>query len=457
MAQKFFKGHGLIGQEKLPVFVVVMMFAGAIVLGSMHDSIHDETDGNAGYESNGAVNHDDALMEIRDLLEGNSASFVSKGMRDGVGGAHKNNSKVHFVHADPSSKKKTKDAFCMYVDDEIGFNCYAKKRGIMIKRNLYPIVLGIGPAKTSSTAVFKKLNMHQQVVLGDSSLKLQECCGPELYFFSRHFAHSGPYFAYGQYFDVADALEKLEKASSGIDNKRNKNILWLAEKTPTYHADFMAPHRISRMMSPSNAKLILTIRDPFAAHVSLFFHIQNTHGNATAMAFLEWSLKEFKTYEQKKSCLKKHAVAFGYAEHVPLWQLYQQVLPAYALSRLCIEREYEAGISSYMYSETIDMWINMMPEFDIICVFHEDLRKDCQSVMTNLFTMLGLEPVGVCDDTTIPEKSPEERLEKIGLRQDHKFLNGLRKLFQGEYQAARKKCEELDRARASKASIDLFV
>lgn len=150
-------------------------------------------------------------------------------------------------------------------------------------------------------------------------------------------------------------------------------------------------------------------------------------------------------------------MAFGYAEHVPLWQLYQQVLPAYALSRLCIEREYEAGISSYMYSETIDMWINMMPEFDIICVFHEDLRKDCQSVMTNLFTMLGLEPVGVCDDTTIPEKSPEERLEKIGLRQDHKFLNGLRKLFQGEYQAARKKCEELDRARASKASIDLFV
>jgi hypothetical protein len=319
-------------------------------------------------------------------------------------------------------------------------------------------VLGIGPAKTSSTAVFRKLNMHGQIVLGNSSRKSQECCGPELYFFTRYFAHSGPYFAYGQYFDVAGALEKLEAAiSSGIVDSRNKNKVWLAEKTPTYHADFMAPHRISRMMSPSNTKLILTIREPFAAHVSLFFHVKNVHGNATAMTFLKWSMKEFKMYEKKKACLKKHALAFGYDEHVPLWQLYKQILPAYALSRLCIERDYESGVSPYMYSETIDMWVNMVPEFDIICVFHEDFRKNCESVMTELFNVLGLEAMDVCEDEIIPERSPEERLEGIGLRRDHKFLNGLRKLFQGEYQAARQKCEELDRARASKANIDLYV
>jgi hypothetical protein len=257
---------------------------------------------------------------------------------------------------------------------------------------------------------------------------------------------------------VAGALEKLEAAiSSGIVDSRNKNKVWLAEKTPTYHADFMAPHRISRMMSPSNTKLILTIREPFAAHVSLFFHVKNVHGNATAMTFLKWSMKEFKMYEKKKACLKKHALAFGYDEHVPLWQLYKQILPAYALSRLCIERDYESGVSPYMYSETIDMWVNMVPEFDIICVFHEDFRKNCESVMTELFNVLGLEAMDVCEDEIIPERSPEERLEGIGLRRDHKFLNGLRKLFQGEYQAARQKCEELDRARASKANIDLYV
>lgn len=458
MVLDVFKGHGWfrqgkLGKEKLLSIVAVLMFAG--MLGIMHASIHVMMDDTIEYGLSGSINHDEALVEIHALLERNSASVGVSNL--GVDRFNGSNGTSHVLHADPFSSKTKKDAFCMYVDDEIGFNCYAKKKGIMIKRKMYPIVLGIGPAKTSSTAVFKKLNMHRHVVLGNSTRKRQECCGPELYFFTRYFAHSGPYSAYGQYFDVGDAIDKIEKASSDIGDSRNKNKLWLAEKTPTYHADFMAPHRISRMMSPSNTKLILTIRDPFAAHVSLFFHTENVHGNATAMTFLEWSLKEFKTYEKKKACLKRHALAFGYDETVPLWQLYQQILPAYALSRLCIERDYEAGISSYMYSETIDMWMNMLPEFDIICVFHEDFRKNCQSVMTKLFTMLGLEPMDVCDDEINPEKSPEERLETIGLRRDHKFLNGIRKLFRGEYQAARNKCEQLDRARASKAKIDLFV
>lgn len=79
-----------------------------------------------------------------------------------------------------------------------------------------PLVLGIGPAKTGSTVLFKALDQLPSVLVGNATLGGAPCCTYELYFFTSP-----------DKMDVNDILRFYPKGSL-------HQAAYVSEKTPTY-------------------------------------------------------------------------------------------------------------------------------------------------------------------------------------------------------------------------------
>jgi hypothetical protein len=154
--------------------------------------------------------------------------------------------------------------------------CFREQRGVPLYGKVLPLLLGIGPAKTSSTVLFDLLQTHSAVAVGNSTPK---CCTSELYFFQQRFQRNSSGSTMVQHFKVF-----------------KPQAIWAAEKTPAYFDNPMVPLRVKALFG-SNVHLLLTHREPVSALVSLFFYRDSRsnltmpwikRGKSKVDAFVDW-------------------------------------------------------------------------------------------------------------------------------------------------------------------------
>ncbi len=358
-----------------------------------------------------------------------------------------------------------------------------------------PLLLGVGPAKTSSTALFDSLGQHPEIALGNVSLLGHECCGSELYYFSRRFKNTNPAAGLGAYFS--------------LDSKPNAN--WLAEKTPEYSDHFLAPYRVRDTLHSKALALVFTIRDPVDAHVSLYFYrMQRKKLKASAQGFLQWSRDLLKANHAYRNCVEVELLANKYKEPLstefsPRWVGLQHLDEAvFEKCRAPFFKPSDRleGVGSLEYSHTLPRWKRVFETsgryFDrnrehtskqvnsntsgggsndgerggksssspvkvpMMCVFHQDFIKNPEKETKKVAKFIGLDPEKLystpssSEPSEIPssgntfEQSAEERVFAAEGAKDRatalelwQHMKRLRGFFSGELEYAEEFCRQL--------------
>jgi len=345
-----------------------------------------------------------------------------------------------------------------------------------------PLLLGVGPAKTSSTALFDSLGQHPEILLGNVSLLGHECCGSELYYFSRRFNPANPAAGLGEYFS--------------IETKPNAN--WVAEKTPEYSDYFLAPYRVRETLQlPHSLALVFTIRDPVDAHVSLYFYrMQRKNLQSTAQGFLEWSQGLLQAHHVYRKCVETELRAQNYKEPLstemsPRWVGRHRLDTA--VFKKCREPYFKPsdrleGVGSLEYSHTLPRWKRVLDisrhsgvadqdksknknktssegndaleikAVPMMCVFHQDFIRNPGKEAQKVAKFIGLDPESL--RTELPgsrsisggalERSGEERVFTAPGAKDEAVaielllhMRRLRGFFSGEMEFAQEFCSQL--------------
>ena len=284
------------------------------------------------------------------------------------------------------------DEICLYSGWKS--SCFTKMAGVPISNSTdyYPIILGVGPAKTSSTALFRMLSHHPEVGMGDVSAVNIPCCAMELAFFGSRWPETNYYHEYGKYF--AKVAEKSSK------------IKYLAEKTPLYHDFPLVPNRIGKLLHPSNTWLVFTLRDPLEAHISLFL-FGHKEKNPVLLDFLKWSYESLLSFESWRSCSRSSWDSLG-GFPFENWTITPDVAEISVFEKC--SRYYHLGVSQYKYSHTLPNWEKILPDFPKICVIHSQLIQNCNQVMDFVQNRLRISLVDLCSESNKSRLTGKERL-----------------------------------------------
>ena len=308
--------------------------------------------------------------------------------------------------------------------------CFPKMGGVPVGNGstYYPLVLGVGPAKSGSSAFFGMLGRHPEVGLADANAANQPCCGPESYFFLHRWPNTNYYSEYGKYF-------------SNVDLKV-KDIRYLAEKTPLYHDDPFVPARINKLLHPSNTILLFTLRNPLDAHVSLFFH-RSKGKNPVLLDFFKWSQDSLLSFDTWMSCLSSGWQSLGQDSN-------GRTFKELDISRLSVtsrcRTHFHEGVSQYKYSYTLQTWQKMLPDFTKICVLHSQLIDDCNHVMEVVQNKLNMSNADLCSKTNGMPKPGKQRLLELNATSSQRmelehYLSYLSDYFEEDKKMMQSFCE----------------
>lgn len=250
-----------------------------------------------------------------------------------------------------------------------------------------PLLVGVGPAKTGTSYLFSLLDNHPHIVVGNAARGLERgCCGSELYFFTSRFDYHDP----------------MTKLSSYFIPGSKTDVKWLAEKTPQYHHDLLAPYKMKASIQPSSLALVLTLREPLEAHVSLFFHRMRELGRtASRTGYLEWVDKLLENYDNYQNCARRTLIANfpeigddnDTASDDLSWVGVQYMDEA--LHYECLQLSGNAllnleGINSLLYAQTLLRWRRTFPSVRATCILHSDIVKDGGKELERVLSMLEL-------------------------------------------------------------------
>ncbi|WPT12228.1 hypothetical protein PSENEW3n2_00003886 [Picochlorum sp. SENEW3] len=290
----------------------------------------------------------------------------------------------------------------------------------------YPLILGVGPAKTGSTALFSMLGGHPEIGLADARAAKKGCCGSESYFFSQRWPLKNYYYEYGRYFSKVQSSPPT--------------IKYLAEKTPNYHDNPLTPTRIMQLLHPSNTLLVFTLRDPIDAHISLFFH-RNLGKNLTLPDFFRWSQLSLLSFDAWKSCIASAWKSLGYpVEPTTMFSDMARI----SVTDRC-SKYYHEGVAQYRYSETLPYWEKWLPDFPKICVLHSKLITMCSQVMDGIQTVANLTHHDLCvEPFAMPSLGINRLLDLNGTDPQRQELQQyhlhLQKYFESDAQEMNKFC-----------------
>jgi hypothetical protein len=325
--------------------------------------------------------------------------------------------------------------------------CFKPQKGVPLNGRRLPLLLGFGPAKTSSTLVFDLLQQHSGVTVADASPK---CCGSELYFFHKNFAIDSSAATMARFFkeDKPDAV-------------------WAAEKTPAYFDNALVPLRVKALFG-SNVRLLLTHREPVAALVSLFFYRDErknitlrwtSAGKSKLDAFVEWAEDHLHNHEEQSKCRQQFLLGLNLqdspeADWVGLENLEQDLY-----WRCPIVGLYGTdSLQHFLYKRSVLRWVNIFGKEAMYCVGHEDLKQDAQRALQGALHFLGLNITAAFKAALAKgvragkEHTPEQRLaalyspsepERDEQRVAH-VLGALREVYNGEFEWVKQFCSEVN-------------
>ena len=273
---------------------------------------------------------------------------------------------------------------CVTLTNKTSIKCGVPQPGVFINGKNFPLLIGVGPAKTSSTAILARLDLHPGILVGNAVwVKRDQCCGSETYFFTVRFngTHTG---------------EALAAYYRGNPMKLNgPESKWLAEKTPEYADHLLAPYRVAATLEDTAIALLFTVREPLSAHVSLYFYrIGEAKGRTKAVAnqsgFVDWSRTLLTRYEEYQRCIE--GVLDKLLPGAPP-DVRKRWAGVQALDE-AIHWECRAnittleGIESLMYSRTVTRWLAALPGARMICTRHDHFIEDTEAAVEKIFTAL---------------------------------------------------------------------
>lgn len=343
--------------------------------------------------------------------------------------------------------------------------CAVPRTGLSIYGRDFRLLIGVGPAKTSSSAVITRLGLHPGIMPGNAAwAKRGQCCGSETYYFTTRYnaTHTG---------------EALAAYYTGNPTKLNSSELqWLAEKTPEYADHLLAPYRVAATLEDTAVALLFTVREPLSAHVSLYFYrvaetSLRTKAKANQTGFVDWSRKLVTHFEEYQRCL--HGVLDNLLPGAPPdvrkhWAGVQTLDEAIHWTCRANEASLE-GIESLMYSRAVSRWRAVLPGARFICTRHDLFVVDAEAAVEKILAALGLPPqpasrfpsppptrANVLRPPPVNERpgnsvTPEERVlaSPLGARttaseEVREHMQKLRQIFSNEWEWMKAACDAMN-------------
>jgi len=214
------------------------------------------------------------------------------------------------------------------------------------------LAVGIGPAKSGSTAAALLLMHHGQphIEVGSAALGNKSCCGPELY----HFFHEPDCDEFSRFF-----------ATPFHEQPR----MWRFEKTPGYSSHTLTPFYLRTMSR--NVKLLFTYRSPVLLDVSLHRHLKST------VPYAVW-------FDARRDAHKRYLECRGDGYRP------RDFLTEVELDKRCSGQGQPRPWMSPPFKQiltghSIRRWAHVFPRSDIMCISQKELYntprgRSCESI-----------------------------------------------------------------------------
>mmetsp|Transcript_36146 Transcript_36146/g.55506 ORF Transcript_36146/g.55506 Transcript_36146/m.55506 type:complete len:208 (+) Transcript_36146:485-1108(+) len=188
----------------------------------------------------------------------------------------------------------------------------------------------------------------------------------ELYFFYYHFG---------------EGLHFYSKAFGDISYSGNELVVGY-EKTPLYAEHPVVPYRIRSMLG-RDTKFIMTIRDPFFAFVSLYFHRREKQ--KIEKSFAEWTWERIHSYQRYATCASKTFADLwipqdmsvnnyeeylnidGFYDVVPNWEAASMI--DFAMFEACGKLFINDSILHYDYGKMSRRWQFVLGPLFRVCLY----------------------------------------------------------------------------------------
>lgn len=276
-------------------------------------------------------------------------------------------------------------------------------------------LVGIGPYKTSTTAVLVYLGRSEYITVGSSALEHKDG-EAELDYFTHRFEQNGQ--------------PSLKDLSSRFFKKDKPKALYAAEKSPDYATDLLAPHRVKAMLG-DNLVLVYTVRNPLDSMLSHIFYARwhqiEEERKFTKLAgspdkyFVEIASAFLSVYRETMDCetalaremsssssanmplfAAKQSPGEGYtAVHAPAWLgvkeydelVYSRCYQKYFhdMDKPFPQSEPNQGqMMRNLYSRSMTLWSRVFPGVKMMCIFHQEMVTKPSKPMRRLGKLLGL-------------------------------------------------------------------
>ena len=234
------------------------------------------------------------------------------------------------------------------------------------------LAVGIGPAKSGSTAAALLLMHHGQphIEVGSAALGNKSCCGPELY----HFFHEPDCDEFSRFF-----------ATPFHEQPR----MWRFEKTPGYSSHTLTPFYLRTMSR--NVKLLFTYRSPVLLDVSLHRHLKST------VPYAVWFDARRDAHERYLECRGD-----GYRP--------RDFLTEVELDKRCSGQGQprpwmSSPFKQILTGHSIRRWAHVFPRSDIMCISEKELYNSARTILrinSFLGVSMSLAYLGVDNINTLP-------------------------------------------------------
>ena len=332
------------------------------------------------------------------------------------------------AHGNDSRPFVQMPTFCGRFDNQTMYSCYLPSPGITLKKQkvAVPLIMGIGPAKTSSTALFEHyLILHPKIGIANSTYLETDCCGSETYFFNRFWEKFG-------------RLGRSEKFADAFDPDL-VGVSFVASKTPTYSAHPLVPYRIMATIEKPSIRLVFTLRNPVDAFISLYFYrclVTVPKVEPSAEHFVAHVTNALITWNQDNACLKSVLLALGLDEmnsssNPPIWPGVQYLDEQYFWT--CYRQEVREGIADYFYQRNLIRWARLFNPKSIICVHDLELKRRPQAEVERILKFLGLhssQELQELIDRTDARPSSVERVHELLDGQDDEVKSSVLMVLQ---------------------------
>lgn len=261
-----------------------------------------------------------------------------------------------------------------------------KRTGVVHKTGslMLPTFLGIGPAKTGSTALFELLRPLRGVRIGENyerkNAKAQRAKGT-------FFAEIG-FFIDTKRYDTAFGKKgkglKYYASFFEVETRPpfpSEQIVAIGEKTPLYAGYLMAPYRVRERLG-TDVNLVYTVRDPVDAVVSLFIYhkccvrdkvsFRLTCENKCSVTFVAHTQSLIREHAAKRKCANQRDLDMD-SSNSSLKQATNDDQRLLKECQLKVSTRLGPQLTDYFLATNLRRWIHVAGGGNFMCIHSLDI------------------------------------------------------------------------------------